>query len=164
LKKETDAASKERLAKIEKDLGDLRAKGDSLKAQWQAEKQTVNRLRSLRQEIEETKREIDKAEREYDLNRAAQLRYGKLAELERKLAAEEERLAKKQGKQRLLKEEVDEEDIAAVVSRWTGVPVSKLLEGEMQKLLHLEEELHQRVVGQDEAVTAVAEAFIRART
>jgi ATP-dependent Clp protease ATP-binding subunit ClpB len=164
LKKETDAASKERLAKLEKELADLRAKGDSLKAQWQAEKQAVNRLRSLRQEIEQTKMEIDKAEREYDLNRAAQLRYGKLAELERKLAAEEERLSKKQGQQRLLKEEVDEEDIAAVVSRWTGVPVSKLLEGEMQKLLHLDDELHRRVVGQDEAVKAVAEAVIRART
>src|SRR5262249_7151602 len=147
-----------------KELAELRAKGDSLKAQWQAEKQAVNRLRALRQEIDQTKREIDKAEREYDLNRAAQLKYGQLAELERRLAVEEERLTKKQGQQRLLKEEVDEEDIAAVVSRWTGVPVSKLLEGEMQKLLHLDEELHRRVVGQDEAVTAVAEAVIRART
>jgi len=164
LKKETDAASKERLAKLEKELAELRAKGDSLKAQWQAEKQAVNRLRSLRQEIEETKVEIDKAEREYDLNSAAQLRYGKLSDLERKLSAEEERLTKKQGPQRLLKEEVDEEDIAQVVSRWTGVPVSRLLEGEMQKLLHLDKELHQRVIGQDEAVTAVAEAVIRART
>src|SRR5262249_20269950 len=136
LKKETDAASKERLAKIEKELADLRGKGDSLKAQWQAEKQAVNRLRSIRQEIEQVKAEIDKAEGEYDLNRAAQLRYGKLAELERKLASEEDHLTKKQGPQRLLKEEVDEEDIAQVVSRWTGVPVSKLLEGEMQKLLH----------------------------
>jgi ATP-dependent Clp protease ATP-binding subunit ClpB len=108
--------------------------------------------------------EIERAEREYDLNRAAELRYGKLAELERKLAAEEERLTKKQGQQRLLKEEVDEEDIAEVVSRWTGVPVSRLLEGEMQKLLHLEDELHNRVIGQDEAVRAVAEAVIRART
>jgi len=164
LKKESDAASKERLTKLEKELADLRAKGDSLKAQWQAEKQAVNRLRGLRQEIEHTKLEIERAEREYDLNRAAELRYGKLADLERKLAAEEERLTKKQGPQRLLKEEVDEEDIAAVVSRWTGVPVSRLLEGEMQKLLHLEDELHRRVVGQDEAVTAVAEAVIRART
>jgi ATP-dependent Clp protease ATP-binding subunit ClpB len=164
LKKETDAASKERLAKIEKELAELRAKGDSVKAQWQAEKQAVNRLRALRQEIDQTKREIEKAEREYDLNRAAQLRYGQLAELERKLAAEEERLAKKQGQQRLLKEEVDEEDIADVVSRWTGIPVSRLLEGEMQKLLHLDDELHRRVIGQDEAVTAVAEAVIRART
>jgi ATP-dependent Clp protease ATP-binding subunit ClpB len=164
LKKETDAASKERLGKIEKELADLRARSDSLKAQWQAEKQAVNRLRSIRQEIEQTKMDIEKAEREYDLNRAAQLRYGKLADLERKLAAEEDHLSRKQGPQRLLKEEVDEEDIAEVVSRWTGVPVSRLLEGEMQKLLHLDEELHRRVVGQDEAVDAVAEAVIRART
>ena len=164
LKKESDPASKERLAKIEKELADLRSKGDSLKAQWQSEKQAVNRLRALRQEIDQTKTEIDRAEREYDLNRAAQLRYGKLADLERKLAAEEEHLARKQGEQRLLKEEVSEEDIAEVVSRWTGIPISRLLEGEMQKLLHLEEELHRRVVGQDEAVKAVAESVIRART
>jgi len=164
LKKETDPASKDRLSRLEKELADLHAQADSLKAQWQAEKQAVNRLRALREQIEETKTEIDRAEREYDLNRAAQLRYGRLAELERKLAAEEERLIKKQGQQRLLKEEVDEEDIAEVVSRWTRIPVSKLLEGEMQKLMHLEDELHRRVVGQDEAVTAVAEAVIRART
>ena len=164
LKKETDSASKDRLAKLEKELAELHAQADSLKAQWQAEKQAVNRLRALREQIEQTKVEIERAEREYDLNRAAQLRYGRLAELERKLAAEEERLTKKQGTQRLLKEEVDEEDIAEVVSRWTGIPVSKLLEGEMQKLMHLEDELHRRVVGQDEAVTAVAEAVIRART
>src|SRR5205807_9286885 len=111
LKKEKDAASRERLAKFEKELAELRAKGDSLKAQWQAEKQAVNRLRGLRQEMEQTKTEIDKAEREYDLNRAAELRYGKLAELERKLASEEQNLTRKQGPQRLLKEEVDEEDI-----------------------------------------------------
>jgi ATP-dependent Clp protease ATP-binding subunit ClpB len=164
LKKESDPVSKDRLSKIEKDLAELRAQGDSLKAQWQAEKQGVNRLRGLREQIEQTKMEIERAEREYDLNRAAQLRYGRLAELERKLSGEEERLVKKQGQQRLLKEEVDEEDIAAVVSRWTQIPVSKLLEGEMQKLIHLEDELHRRVVGQDEAVTAVSEAVIRART
>ena len=164
LKKESDPVSKDRLSKIEKDLAELRAQGDSLKAQWQAEKQGVNRLRGLREQIEQTKMEIERAEREYDLNRAAQLRYGRLAELERKLSAEEERLVKKQGQQRLLKEEVDEEDIAAVVSRWTQIPVSKLLEGEMQKLIHLEDELHRRVVGQDEAVNAVSEAVIRART
>jgi len=164
LKKETDPASKDRLARLEKELAELHAQADSLKAQWQAEKQAVNRLRALREQIEETKIEIERAEREYDLNRAAQLRYGRLAELERKLAAEEERLIKKQGQQRLLKEEVDEEDIAEIVSRWTGIPVSRLLEGEMQKLMRLEEELHRRVVGQDEAVTAVAEAVIRART
>jgi ATP-dependent Clp protease ATP-binding subunit ClpB len=164
LKKETDPASKDRLARLEKELAELHAQADSLKAQWQVEKQAVNRLRAIRQQIEETKTEIERAEREYDLNRAAQLRYGRLAELERKLAAEEERLIKKQGQQRLLKEEVDEEDIAEIVSRWTGIPVARLLEGEMQKLMRLEDELHRRVVGQDEAVTAVAEAVIRART
>jgi ATP-dependent Clp protease ATP-binding subunit ClpB len=163
LKKETDSASKERLSKLEKELADLHGQGDSLKAQWQSEKQAVNRLRGLREQIEQTKIEIDRAERQYDLNRAAELRYGKLADLERKLESEQEHLSKKQGQQRLLKEEVDEEDIAHVVSRWSGVPVSKLLEGEIQKLLHLEEELHKRVVGQDEAVSAVAEAVVRAR-
>jgi ATP-dependent Clp protease ATP-binding subunit ClpB len=164
LKKETDAASKARLERLEKELAELRARADALKAQWQAEKQVVQRLRSLREQIEQTKLEIEQAERQYDLNRAAELRYGNLADLERKLKSEEELLSKRQGPARLLKEEVDEEDIAEVVSRWTGIPVSRLLEGERQKLLHLEEELHRRVVGQDEAVTAVTEAIIRARS
>jgi ATP-dependent Clp protease ATP-binding subunit ClpB len=164
LKKEKDPASKQRLQKLERDLADLKAQSDALKARWQAEKQAVQRLRSLREQIEQTKIEIAKAEREYDLNRAAELKYGKLSDLERRLQDEEKRLSEKQGQARLLKEEVDEEDIAQVVSRWTGVPVSKLLEGEIQKLLHLEEELHKRVVGQDEAVTAVAEAVLRARS
>jgi ATP-dependent Clp protease ATP-binding subunit ClpB len=164
LKKETDAASQERLAKLEHELADLKAQADELKAQWQAEKEAVQRLRGIREQIEQTKIEIEQAERQYDLNRAAELRYGRLAGLERQLQADEERLSAKQGPGRLIKEEVDEEDIAEVVSRWTGVPVSKLLEGEIQKLLHLEEELHHRVVGQDEAVTAVAEAVVRARS
>jgi ATP-dependent Clp protease ATP-binding subunit ClpB len=164
LKKESDSASRERLEKLEKELADLRSKADALRAQWQAEKQAVQRLRSLREQIEQTRIEVEQAERQYDLNRAAELRYGKLAELERRLKAEEEMLAKKQGQFRLIKEEVDEEDIAEVVSRWTGVPVTKLLEGELQKLLGLEQELHRRVIGQDEAVTAVAEAVIRARS
>jgi ATP-dependent Clp protease ATP-binding subunit ClpB len=163
LKKETDKASKERLKKIEKELANLKSDSDALKAQWQAEKEGVQKLRGLREQLEQTKIEIDKAERQYDLNRAAELKYGKLTELERQLKSEESRLAEKQSGKRLLKEEVDEEDIAAVVSRWTGVPVSKLLEGEMQKLLHLEDELHKRVIGQDEAVQAVAEAVMRAR-
>jgi ATP-dependent Clp protease ATP-binding subunit ClpB len=124
----------------------------------------VQRLRALREQIEQVKIDIDKAERQYDLNKAAELKYGKLTELERQLKAEESRLAEKQSGRRLLKEEVDEEDIAQVVSRWTGVPVSKLLEGEMQKLLHLEDELHKRVIGQDEAVQAVSEAVMRARS
>ena len=164
LKKESDAASKDRLKKLEKELANLKSESSALKAQWQAEKEAVQRLRSLREQLEQTRVEIEKAERQYDLNRAAELKYGKLAELDRKLRAEEARLAEKQSGTRLLKEEVDEEDIAEVVSRWTGIPVSKLLEGEMQKLLHLEDELHKRVIGQDEAVQAVAEAVMRARS
>ncbi|MHC1582320.1 MAG: ATP-dependent chaperone ClpB [Candidatus Syntropharchaeia archaeon] len=163
LKKEKDPASKERLEKIEKELADLRAEADSLKAQWQMEKQAISRLRSLKKEIEDIKLEIERAERNYDLNRAAELKYGKLPELERKLKAEEERLQEKQKRSMLLKEEVDEEDIAEIVSKWTGIPVSKLIEGEVEKLLRLEEELHKRVVGQDEAVKAVADAVLRAR-
>src|SRR5690242_2497139 len=130
LKKESDAASKERLAKLEKELADLRAKGDSLSAQWQAEKDAVTKLRTLRQQLEETRTEIEKAERAYDLNRAAELKYGKVAELQKKLEHESQGDAAGAG-QRLVKEEVGEQDIAAIVSRWTGVPVSKLLEGEM---------------------------------
>ncbi len=161
LKKETDKASKERLKKLEKELADLKSAADALQARWQNEKGAVQRVRALREQIEQTKIEIERAERQYDLNRAAELKYGKLTELQKKLEHESQADA---GSQRLMKEEVGEQDIAAIVSRWTGVPVSKLLEGEMQKLLRLEEELHHRVVGQDEAVTAVAEAVIRARS
>jgi ATP-dependent Clp protease ATP-binding subunit ClpB len=164
LKKETDQVSRQRLEKLEKELGALRSQSDALRAQWQSEKQGVQRLRALREQIEQTRIEIEQAERQYDLNRAAELRYGKLAELERRLQSEEELLAKKQGQARLIKEEVREEDIAEVVSRWTGVPVTRLLEAELQRLLTLEDELHRRVIGQDEAVTAVAEAVIRARS
>jgi len=164
LKKESDTASKDRLKKIEKEIADLKSDSDALKAQWQAEKEGVQKLRTLREQLDQTRVEIEKAERQYDLNRAAELKYGKLTELERKLKTEESRLAEKQSGKRLLKEEVDEEDIAQVVSRWTGVPVSKLLEGEMQKLLHLEDDLHLRVIGQDEAVQAVSEAVMRARS
>jgi ATP-dependent Clp protease ATP-binding subunit ClpB len=162
LKKETDTASRERLSRLEKELSELRAQSDAMKAQWEVEKQTVQRLGSIRERIEQTKIEIEQAERQYDLNRAAQLKYGKLPELEKQLNAEEEGLMKKQT--RLIKEEVDEEDIAEVVSRWTGIPVTRLLEGELQKLLNLEGELHKRVVGQEEAVSAVAEAVLRARS
>jgi ATP-dependent Clp protease ATP-binding subunit ClpB len=138
LKKESDAASKDRLAKVEKELAELKTAANALQAQWQAEKEAVQRLRTIREQIEQTKLEIERAERQYDLNKAAELKYGKLTELERQLASDQERLARKQTGTRLLKEEVDEEDIAAVVSRWTGIPVSKLLEGEMRKLLQLE--------------------------
>jgi ATP-dependent Clp protease ATP-binding subunit ClpB len=164
LRKETDTASRQRLEKLEKELADLRADADQLKAQWQTEKESVQKIRAIREEIEQTKVEIEKAQREYDLNRAAELQYGKLTQLEKQLHEYEDGLDSKQSRGRLLKEEVDEEDIAEVVSRWTGIPVSKLLEGELQKLLHLEEELHKRVVGQDEAVSAVADAVIRARS
>jgi ATP-dependent Clp protease ATP-binding subunit ClpB len=164
LKKEKDAASKERLARIEKELADLKTQEGALTAQWQAEKETVQRLGNLREAIEQTKIEIERAERQYDFNKVAELKYGTLLGLENKLREEEEKLVKKQGPARLLKEEVDEEDIAEVVSRWTGIPVAKLLEGEKERLLHLDEELHQRVIGQDEAVTAVAEAVVRARS
>ncbi len=163
LRKETDAASKERLERIEAELADLREDAGGLKARWQAEKQQLQRVRALREQIESTKLEIEQAERQYDLNRVAELRYGKLPELEKQLAALESS-AEHDGKaKRLVKEEVDEEDVAQVVSRWTGIPVAKLLEGEKQKLLHLADELHKRVVGQDEAVEAVAEAVLRAR-
>jgi ATP-dependent Clp protease ATP-binding subunit ClpB len=161
LRKEKDEASQDRLERLEKELAEIRAQADALKGQWMAEKQAVQDQRALREEIEQTRIEIDKAERRYDLNRVAELRYGKLADLEGRLRQAEERLLAQ--KSHLLREEVDEEDIAGVVSRWTGVPVSRLLEGEMEKLLHLEEALHRRVVGQDEAVNAVAEAVIRAR-
>jgi ATP-dependent Clp protease ATP-binding subunit ClpB len=164
LKKETDAVSKDRLTRIEKELAELKTQAAALQAQWQTEKEGVQRVRALREKIEQVKIEIGQAERTYDLNKAAELKYGRLTELERQLNAEQERVSGKQGATRLLKEEVDEEDIAEVVSRWTGVPVSKLLEGEMKKLLALEDELHKRVIGQDEAVLAVAEAVLRARS
>ncbi len=164
LRKEKDKASKERLSKLEKELANLKAESDALMAQWQGEKDAVQRLRAVREQVEQTKVEIAQAERQYDLNRAAELKYGRLVGLERQLAEEDEKFARQQDRPKMIKEEVDEEDIAEVVSRWTGVPVTKLLEGEMQKLLHLEDELHQRVIGQDEAVTAVAEAVMRARS
>jgi ATP-dependent Clp protease ATP-binding subunit ClpB len=163
LRKESDAASRDRLAKLEKELADLKAQQQQLRARWEVEKQAIARLRSLKEQIEKTKLEMEQAERQYDLNRVAELKYGKLAQLERELANEEKRLHE-QGSMQLIKEEVDEDDIAAVVARWTGIPVSKLLEGEKEKLLRLGEHLHKRVVGQDEAVEAVADAVIRARS
>ena len=163
LKKERDAASKARLAKLEKELADVKAEADTLKARWQSEKQAVQSVRSLREQIEQTKLQIEQAERQYDLNKVAELKYGKLLELEKQLKAAEAK-SEQGAPARLLKEEVDEEDIAEVVARWTHIPVSRLLEGEMQKLLRLEETLHQRVIGQDIAVTAVAEAVLRARS
>ncbi|MBL8798271.1 MAG: ATP-dependent chaperone ClpB [Planctomycetia bacterium] len=166
LKKEKDPASRERLQKLEKELAEARSSGDALRAQWQKEKENVDKVRKLREEIEQTKAAMEQAERQYDLNRAAEIKYGKLPELERQLSQLEGVAATERTAvgPRMLKEEVDEEDIAEVVSRWTHIPVSKLLEGEKHKLLVLDDILHQRVIGQQEAVTAVAEAVVRARS
>jgi len=163
LRKETDSASARRLEQLEKELAELRERQTKLRVQWDAEKSAATKLRALREQIEQTKVQIDQAERQYDLNRAAELRYGTLTKLEKDLASEEEALSRRDGT-RLSKEEVDEDDIAEVIARWTGIPVAKLLEGERQKLLHLEDELHRRVVGQNEAVDAVAEAVLRTRS
>jgi ATP-dependent Clp protease ATP-binding subunit ClpB len=164
LRKESDQASRARLETLEAELTEKNREMAALKTRWEAEKASVGRLRKIKQQIETAKQDIERAERSYDLNRVAELRYGELPRLERELAGEEQHLVKKQGEVKLLKEEVDEEDIALVVSRWTGIPVTRLLEGELEKLLRLEELLHRRVVGQDEAVKAVADAVLRARS
>jgi len=163
LHKETDTASRERLAELERELADLQEQSSSMKVQWQREKEAIQRLRRLKEEIEQVRLEAEKAERESNYARAAELKYGRLTELDRQLKEEEARLAEPSGKHRLLKEEVDEDDVAEVVAKWTGIPVSRLLEGEIQKLLRMEERLHQRVVGQDEAIQAVSNAVRRAR-
>ena len=164
LRKETDRGSQLRLEKLEKELADVKGDADALRTRWEAEKGSIGKLRGLKESIEATRRDVERAERAYDLNRVAELKYGTLAQLERDLAAEEAALSEGPGAGRLLKEEVDEDDIAAVVSRWTGIPVAKLLEGEREKLLQLGELLHRRLIGQDEAVQAVADAVIRARS
>ncbi|MGI6430366.1 MAG: ATP-dependent chaperone ClpB [Syntrophomonadaceae bacterium] len=163
LEKESDQASQERLTILLKDLQDLRSESEVMQAQWQSEKQAIARVREIKREMEEVRTEMERAEREYDLNRIAELKYGRLNELERRLSAEQELLAGKQKHSMLLKEEVDEEDIARVVSRWTGIQASRLLEGEREKLLHLDEILHGRVIGQEEAVDAVVDAVLRSR-
>ncbi|MEJ2427919.1 MAG: ATP-dependent chaperone ClpB [Deltaproteobacteria bacterium] len=163
LKKEKDTASQERLKTLRKELADQRAKGDAMRAQWETEKAAIHKVQALREEIEKLRYEISVAERRYDLNRAAELKHGRLPEVERKLKAEEAKLADKQGNGRLLREEVTDDEIAEIVSRWTHIPVTRLVEGEREKLLKLEEHLHKRVVGQDEAVKAVAEAVLRSR-
>ena len=164
LRKEQDQASQARLVTLELELGEKQEVLRELKTRWDSEKASVAKLRKMREAMEEVKQSMERAERAYDLNRVAELRYGELPRLERELASEQEQLGKKQGESRLLKEEVDEDDIAAIVSRWTGIPVSRLVEGETEKLLKLGELLHQRVVGQNEAVEAVADAVLRARS
>ena len=163
LKKEKDQASKERLAKIEKEVADLKEHSNGLRAHWELEKAAITSLRSIKEKIEATKTEIERAEREANLEAAARLRFGTLRDLERQLAEGELRLKEQQKDQRMLKEEVEAEDVAELVGKWTGIPVSRLLEGEMQKLLHMEDRLHQRVVGQDEAIRVVSNAVRRAR-
>jgi ATP-dependent Clp protease ATP-binding subunit ClpB len=164
LAKEEDQASRTRLEILRRELADLRAEADALRAQWEAERQALRRVQALRAEMEQVRQEAEQAERDYDLNKAAELRLGRLPELQRRLAAEEERLAARTSGQRLLREVVTDDQIAAIVSRWTGIPVSRLQEGEREKLLRLDQILHERVVGQDEAVQLVTDAIIRARS
>lgn len=162
LKKETDAASKARREDLEKELAELKEKAAVLKTEWEAEKKSISDVGTLRESLELAKRNLAKAEREYDLNKAAELRHGIIPGLEKQIKAIEEKVKDDSGK-RLLKEQVDEEDIAEIVSRWTHIPVSKLVQGEREKLLSLPQKLHERVVGQDDAVTAVADSVLRAR-
>jgi ATP-dependent Clp protease ATP-binding subunit ClpB len=164
LAKETDPASKARLADLGKELADLRAESDALRAQWEAERRALRKVQEQREELERLRQEAEQAERDYDLNRAAELRLGRIPDLERRLAAEEEQLAVRQGGRRLLREVVTEDEIAGIVARWTGIPVVRLQEGERDKLLQLDKTLHERVIGQDEAVQLVADAVIRARS
>jgi len=164
LKKEKDAASKERLATLRKELADLRERSDAMRARWEAEKSSISSINELRQQIERVRRDIEKAQREYDLDTAAKLQHGELPRLRGELERAEAKLAERpSGEEALLREEVTEEEVAQIVSRWTGVPVAKLVEGEKEKLLKLDEVLHERVVGQDEAVRLVADAVVRAR-
>ena len=164
LKKESDKASKDRLAKLEKDLADLQEKSKKLKAQWQTEKAVVDELRSLKSAIEMSKEQMEQAKREGNLSKASEIQYGRLPELEKKLKEADQKLAKLQKTSKMLTEEVTENDIAEVVALWTGVPVSRLLEGEREKLVQMEDRLRERVVGQDEAIIAVSNAVRRARS
>ena len=163
LRKESDAPSRERLAALEKELANLQEQARGLRQRWEQEKGAMNGIRDIKERIEQVKHEAERAERSADFARAAELRYGQLGELQRGLAAEEARLGEVRGDHPLLKEEVDAEDIAEVVANWTHVPVTKMLEGEVQKLLHIEERLHDRVIGQDDAISAVANAVRRGR-
>jgi ATP-dependent Clp protease ATP-binding subunit ClpB len=163
LRKETDAPSIDRLARLEKELADLKESGDRLRGHWQQEKAVIQEARTLKQDLERLRHDIDRAQRAGDFATASELQYGRVPDTERRLQQTSDRLADLQQDERMLKEEVDEEDIAEVVSRWTKIPVSRLLEGEVQKLIRMEDRLHQRVVGQDDAITAVANAIRRAR-
>ena len=162
LKKETDALSQSRLKELEKELAELQDQFRSMKAKWENEKNAIGKVQTLREQIEQTNAAIEKAQREYDLNKAAELKYGKLPELQKQLEAEE-KLANEKKEDSLLRDRVTDEEIARIVARWTGIPVEKLVEGEREKLLHLDDVLHKRVIGQNEAVTKVSEAILRSR-
>jgi ATP-dependent Clp protease ATP-binding subunit ClpB len=164
LKKETDIQSEQRLGAINKELADLKAGSDSMRVQWELEKDNIKNIRQVKKQIEETKHEIEKAEMQYDLNKVAELKYGKLITLEKQLNDEKAKMEQNKTMGQLLKEEVTEEEIAEIISKWTGIPITKLIENDREKLLKLDEILHNRVIGQDEAVTAVADAVIRARS
>ncbi|RLB83557.1 MAG: type VI secretion system ATPase TssH, partial [Deltaproteobacteria bacterium] len=164
LKKEKDPASKDRLVKLEQELAELSAQREEMIEHWKKEKEVITRIREIKEQLEATKAEAQKAEREGDLTKAAELKYGKLIELEKALEEENKKLAELQKDRKMLKEEVDAEDIAEVVAKWTGIPVAKLMEGEKEKLLHMEERLAQRVVGQEKALIAVSNAVRRARS
>jgi ATP-dependent Clp protease ATP-binding subunit ClpB len=163
LKREKDKASKERLAKVERETAELKERSAAMKAHWQQEKDAIQKIRETKEQIEKARTDVELATRRGDLAKASELQYGTLPNLERRLLAENEKLAELQSAQKMLKEEVDAEDVAEVVARWTGIPVSRLLEGEMQKLLHVEDRLRERVVGQDEALLLVANAVRRSR-
>jgi ATP-dependent Clp protease ATP-binding subunit ClpB len=163
LKKESDAASHERLEKLERELADLQERSNEMRAHWQQEKEHIDRIRQLKSEMEQARGEAERAERDGELERAAELRYGRIVELQKQLDVENDALAELQRDRKMLKEEVDEEDVAEVVSKWTGIPVSRLMEGEVQKLVRMEDAIHERMVDQDEAVAAVSNAIRRAR-
>jgi ATP-dependent Clp protease ATP-binding subunit ClpB len=163
LRKERDEASQRRLSSLEQDLASLKEERDALRSRWDQERQAILAISELRDEMDRVRVEMEQAQRAYDYNRAAELQYGKLKELDQKVREQEQALARLQASGKLLKEEVDSDDIAEVVARWTGIPVSRLMEGEIEKLVHMEERLHARVVGQDEAISAVSNAIRRAR-
>jgi ATP-dependent Clp protease ATP-binding subunit ClpB len=163
LKKETDNASRDRLKALEKELADLKEEGDALRSKWDQERDAIQAISDLRAQIDDTKLEVEQAQRGFDYNRAAELQYGRLVELQELVKQQEQKLAQLQASGKLLKEEVDAEDIAEVVARWSGIPVSRLMEGEIEKLIKMEERLHTRVIGQDEAISAVSNAIRRAR-
>ena len=163
LKKETDSASRERLENLQKELADHKERMAAMNAQWANEKEAIHHLSDIRREMEQVHQLVEKAEREYDLSKAAELKYGRLPQLETQLREEEKRIREGEAKATLLREEVDEEEIARIISRWTGIPLARLVEGEREKLLHLDETLHKRVIGQNEAVERVADAILRAR-